>query len=102
MQKFLYIIRNHGSSIDKKNRSILGVFTSPQKAAKALRKKMDECERVGVEIYPEVKVVKPNLSGYYGCSAYSANELLADPRVFQEKISKWWGWNSIAFKAEQL
>lgn len=102
MQKFLYIIRNHGNSMDEKNRSILGVFTSPQKAAKALRKQLDQCKRVGVEIYPEVKVVKPNLSGYCGCSAYSANELLADPSGFQEKIAKWWGWNSCVFKEEQL
>ena len=91
-EKLLYVIRNHGNSQDKNNRSILGVFSSAEKAAKATRKQMKIVEQSGAKIYPEVKVCRMNLSGYFGCSAFSIQELLDDPKGFAQKAHSWSGW----------
>lgn len=91
-EKLLYVIRSHGDSQDKNNRSILGVFSSAEKAAKAVKKQMKIVEQSGHKIYPEVKVCRLNLSGYFGCSAFSIKELLDNPKEFSKKVHSWFGW----------
>lgn len=90
--QLLYIIRNNGNSVDRRNKSILGVFTSPQDAKDAVELAKKIQERAKVEAYMEVKVVIPGLSMYNGCSAFSLQELLDDPFTFEQKVREWYMW----------
>lgn len=93
--ELLYIIRNHGNNFDKNNRSILGVFTTPQKAQKAILSIKERQEKAGVKANLEVKVVIPNTSAYYGCSAYHINYLIKDPESFEICVRSWDSWKYI-------
>lgn len=87
----LYIIRNNGNSYDKNNQSILGVYTTPQLAKKAIeeqRKLFTENSWANFD----VKVVMPNQTGYVGCSAFRVQELIDDPEGFEKKVREWYMW----------
>lgn len=88
----LYIVRNNGSSEDRRNKSILGVFTSPQEVKEAVEVAKKIQERAHVSTNMEVKVTIPGLSMYHGCSAYSLQQLLDDPFEFEQKVREWFMW----------
>ena len=90
--QLLYIIRNNGNSEDRRNKSILGVFTSPQEAKEAVEVAKEIQARANVSTCMEVKVVIPGLSMYHGCSAYSLQQLLDDPFTFEQKVREWFMW----------
>lgn len=90
--QLLYIIRNNGNSEDRHNKSILGVFNSPQEAKEAVEVAKTLQERAHVSTNMEVKVVIPGLSMYHGCSAYSLQQLLDDPFAFEQKVREWFMW----------
>ena len=90
--QLLYIIRNNGNSEDRHNKSILGVFTSPQEAKEAVELAKKIQKRAKVEAYMEVKVTIPGLSMYNGCSVYSLQQLLDDPFAFEQKVREWFMW----------
>lgn len=90
--QLLYIIRNNGNSEDRHNKSILGVFNSPQEAKEAVEVAKTLQERAHVSTNMEVKVVIPGLSMYHGCSAYSLQQLLDDPFEFEQKVREWFMW----------
>lgn len=91
----LYIIRNHGNSHDEHNRSILGVFTTPKMAQKAILSIKERQKDAGVSANLEVKVVIPNTSTYHGCSAYHINYLIEDPESFEICVRSWNSWKYI-------
>ena len=93
--ELLYIIRNHGNDFDKNNRSILGVFTTPQMAQKAIFEIKKRQRVAGVSANLEIKVVIPNTSAYYGCSAYHINYLIEDPASFEIAVRSWNSWKYI-------
>lgn len=101
-QKLLFVVRNHGNSVDVYNRSILGVFSSAEKAAEATKRQMKIAKKGGHEIYPEVKVCRLNLGGYMGCSAFSIKEMLEDPKAFTKKVREWSTWQCEIFDEFQL
>lgn len=88
----LYIIRNHGNDFDENNRSILGVFTSPKIAQKAILNAKERQKNAGACANLEVKVVIPNTSMYHGCSAYRIENLIEDPKSFETAIRAWYNW----------
>jgi hypothetical protein len=88
----LYIVRNNGSSEDRRNKSILGVFTSPQEVKEAVEVAKELQKRAEVEAYMEVKVTIPGLSMYCGCSAFTLQQLLDDPYTFEQKVREWYMW----------
>lgn len=88
----LYIVRNNGNSEDRRNRSILGVFASPQEVKEAVELAKKLQQRAHVEAYMGVKVVIPGLSMYHGCSAYPLQQLLNDPFTFEQKVREWYMW----------
>lgn len=90
--ELLYIIRNHGNDFDKNNRSILGIFTSPETAQKAILNAKERQKNAGVHANMEVKVVIPNTSMYHGCSAYRINDLIEDPKSFETAVRAWYNW----------
>lgn len=90
--QLLYIVRNNGTSEDRRNKSILGVFTSPQEVKDAVELAKELQKRANVEAYMEVKVVIPGLSMYHGCSAFSLQQLLDDPFTFEQKVREWFMW----------
>lgn len=92
--QLLYIVRNNGNSEDRRNKSILGVFTSPQEVKEAVELAKKIQERAHVEAYMEVKVTIPGLSMYNGCSAYSLQQLLDDPFTFEQKVREWYMWEA--------
>ena len=94
--ELLYIIRNNGNDFDKTNRSILGVFTSPETAQKAILDAKERQKNVGVYANMEIKVVIPNTSMYHGCSAYRINYLIEDPKSFEIAVRAWYNWPFIA------
>lgn len=94
--ELLYIIRNHGNDFDENNRSILGVFNSPEIAQKAILDAKERQKNAGVSANMEVKVVIPNTSMYYGCSAYHINDLIEDPKSFEIAVRAWYNWPFIA------
>ena len=97
--ELMYIIRNHGNNYDKHNRSILGVFTTPQMAQKAILKQKEKWnDEVNAQL--EVKVIIPNTSAYLGCSAYHINDLIKDPESFEIAVRAWETWNFILEKAK--
>ena len=81
MENFLYIIRNNGNSHDENNRSILGVYTTPQLAKKAIELQKELFTKDNYANF-DVKVVMPNQTGYVGCSAFRVQELLDNPETF--------------------
>lgn len=90
--ELLYIIRNHGNDFDSNNRSILGVFNSPETAQKAILDAKQRQKNAGVYANMEVKVVIPNTSMYHGCSAYHINYLIEDPKSFEIAVRAWYNW----------
>lgn len=93
--ELLYIIRNHGNNFDENNRSILGVFTTPQHAQKAILSIKERQKNAGVRANLEVKVVIPNTSAYHGCSAYNIQNLIEDPKSFEIAVRSWFQWTYI-------
>lgn len=109
MENLLYIVRNS----EKNNHSILGVYTSAATAKKAIEYnekllldpnngdrfyrhgdiKAYEAKKRGEEVnyvpYKEVKVVFANGIQYRGCSAYSIELLLNNPKEFEKKVKEW-------------
>lgn len=97
--ELLYIVRNHGNSHDRHNRSILGVFTTPQMAQKAILKQKEKWnDETNAQL--EVKVVIPNTSAYLGCSAYHINDLIEDPKAFEIAVRAWSTWNYILIEGK--
>jgi hypothetical protein len=90
--QLLYIVRNNGNSEDRHNKSILGVFTTPQEAKEAVEVAKEIQTRANGEACMEVKVVIPGLSMYHGCSAFSLQQLLDDPFAFEQKVREWTMW----------
>ena len=111
MADLLYIVRNDYMPKNKKDRalighnhSILGIFTSLKEAYNAGKKKWEEMSKIGeIEngFWMNIKVVKPNLSNYLGCSAwqimwnkeYSEEEL----NDMQQKIENWSMWKNFQY-----
>lgn len=91
----LYIVRNNGDSKNENNKSILGVFNSPQEVKEAVEVAKELQKRAHIEVYMEVKVVIPGLSMYYGCSAYSLQQLLDNPCAFEQKVREWCMWEQL-------
>ena len=92
----LYIVRNHFEDGIVQNKSILGVFTTIQKAYIAGREKWLAVHESNPSFYMEIKVVQPDMSDYDGCSAYNldfsreyTSEELA---ALEQKIQDWGMW----------
>ena len=91
----LYIIRNLGNDCNIHDRSILGVFTSPESARNAIIDAKKRQERAGVKINMELKTVIPNTSMYHCCSAYNIKHLIDDPKSFEIAVRSWSNWEYI-------
>lgn len=90
----LYIVRNNFED-ECYGHSILGVFTSLEEAYKAGRKKYQEINNP--KHHMELKITIPNLSNYFGCSAYNLNfarEYSAQElQELDQKIREWDTWH---------
>lgn len=87
--KILYIIRNndrHPFLKDKRNTSILGVFDDPRLARKAILRKRTLQNDLP---HMELKCVPLNGTDYFGCSAYSVEELINDPDKLERDVKEW-------------
>lgn len=82
----LYIVRNGGDSTNPHNSSIVGVFTTPEDAREGIviaREKIDdEVQKTNLQ----VRVVIPDTTMYFGCSACNVEDLLRNPYLFEQKI----------------
>lgn len=90
----LYIVRNNGNSQDENNRSILGIFTTAKEAKDAIVLAKDIQKANNVSANMEIKVVIPNLSMYYGCSAFPISMLLDDPYRYEQEVREWQTWST--------
>lgn len=101
----LYIVRNNFEDGIVQNKSILGVFSSLEKAYIAGHEKWLEVHEKYPEHYMELKVVQPDMGDYNGCSAYnldfsreySTEELTA----LDQKIQNWDMWKHFEYAQHQ-
>ena len=115
MKDLLFIVRNDYMPKNKKDRalighnhSILGVFTSLKQAYDAGKKKWDKMVETGEVdngFWMNIKVCKPNLSEYLGCSAWQImwNKNYTDEEIenIQQKIENWCMWKNLQYFVEE-
>lgn len=82
----LYIVRNCGDSTNSHNRSILGVFTSPEEAREGITIAREKIEDKVQKENLQVRIVIPNTTMYLGCNEQDVEDLRRNPVYFEQQV----------------